>query len=139
MFRVYDNVTHKWCTDEFCISSYGDLYIVKSTVFGNDKVELVDDNRYIAHNYIDANDKYNNPIFEGDIVKHTGDDDISGIVAYHPEHAAYYVFDENNNAYYRLIGENRDEMQVVGNVFDGIITSNNSTDTYEDGGDNDSN
>lgn len=138
MFRVYDNVIHKWCHEEFCLSSYGDLYVVKNTVFGNDKIELVDDNRYTVHNYIDANDKYNNPIFEGDIVKYTGDDDISGVVAYHSEHASYYVFDEEHGAYYRLIAENRDEMQVVGNVFDGIIMQENDI-SNEDGGDNDSN
>ena len=138
MFRVYDNVTHKWCADEFCLSSYGDLFIVKNTVFGNDKIELVSENRYTVHNYIGANDKYGNPIFEGDIVRHTEDDDISGVVAYHAEHAEYYVFDEKHGAYYILIAENRDEMQVVGNVFDGIIMQENDI-SNEDGDDNDSN
>lgn len=124
MFRVYDKKLEKWVSDdEFCISSYGDLFIVKHTMFGKDKIDLVSDDRYIVHNYINANDVYGNPIFEGDICMHTEDESTYGVVAYSDEHAAYYVFDENNSAYYMLIGENREEMRVVGNVFDGIIAN----------------
>lgn len=140
MFRVYDNYEKEWVLEEdFCVSSFDDLYIIKPTKFGKDKIEPVSESHYTVHRYIEANDKYGNLIFEGDIVQHVEDKDIKGVVAYYAEHATYYVFDEEHQAYYRLIGENRDEMIVVGNVFDGIIASDNSTDIDENGDNNDSN
>ena len=137
-FRVYDTQLDAWCDEEFCLSSCGDIFMINHTMFGKDKIELVSDERYIVHNYINAHDTYGNPIFEGDICMHTEDDEICGVVAYSDEHASYYVFDEKHEAYYRLISENREEMKVVGNVFDGIIMQENDI-SNEEGDNNDSN
>ena len=114
-------MNHKWADGYFCISLSGDLFAVKQTLFGNEKIEIVSDDDYTVQMCTDAADKYGNLIFEGDICKHTGDDDVSGVVAYYAEHSAYYVFDDDDSAYYRLILNNRAEMVIVGDGFDSII------------------
>lgn len=119
-FRVYDDYEKHWANGEFCLSNLGDLFKINKTMFGKDKLELLSSNRYITHKYIGACDKYGTPIYEGDICRNTEDNDIEGVVAYSEDHASYYVFDNKYNAYYGLVEANREEMVVVGNVFDGV-------------------
>lgn len=133
-FRVYDNVNHKWADGDFCLSSFGDLFAVKRTLFGNEKIEIVDDEDYTVHMCTESRDKYGNFIFEGDICKYTGDDNTSGVVAYYEDNCAYYIFDDENSTYYRMIPDNREEMVIVGNVFDGIIYDVNENQEITDEG-----
>ena len=123
MYRLYDHKLGEWVKDDFYVSFFGDVYLSKKTMFGNDKMYLVSDNRYTLHQDIGAYDVNNKLIFEGDICRNCHNHDIVGVVGYYPEQAAYLLFEPKYDAKYRMNAvmidtNSRSEMEIIGNVFD---------------------
>lgn len=123
MFRLYDHKEKSWVRDDFYVSFFGDVYLSKKTLFGNDKMSLASENRYTLHQDIGAYDVNGKLIFEGDICRNCHDHDIVGLVSYYPEQAAFLLFEPKYDAKYRMNAvmidtNSRSEMEIVGNVFD---------------------
>lgn len=117
MFRVYDTKEQCWLCGDYYISQYGDLFSSEEKMFGNVKLHLKSDNRYIWQQDIGYFDKNDQLIFEGDICEITVDDTvIVCVVAYIPERAAYMLLDYKYNAYYQFYDEVKELISVVGNV-----------------------
>lgn len=119
MYRVFDNVEHGWVQDCIYLSPNDDLSMVKTkkSLFGNTKLNLVSDKRYICQRDIGLLDKKKNLIFEGDICS-TKSNDIMGVIAYVPEHASYYLLDDRTMKYYPLSEVRCKQLEVIGNVFE---------------------
>ena len=119
MYRVYDNKEKHWVKKGIYISPNNDLSISKKAMFGTEKLSLVSGQRYTFHRDIGLHDRNNVLIFEGDICKITLEhEEVIGVVAYCPEHAAYYVFDYQNYKYYTLGIDKQNKIEVIGNVLD---------------------
>ena len=119
MYRLYDNKEKAWVRDDFYVSFFGDVYLSKKTLFGNDKMSLVPENRYTLHKDIGYYDRIGRLIFEGDVCEIVVDDKIiTCVVAYVPERAAYMLLDYEYNSYYQFYNEIKEYIKVVGNVFD---------------------
>lgn len=123
MFRVRNIKDNKWEIGEFYISYNGDLVRVnrEKSMFNKEKVsiKLLPDTKYVWQQDSGYNDKYGNRIYEGDICKITIDDEhIICVVAYIPSRASYMLLDNKHSAYYTFHNEVREQIEVVGNVFD---------------------
>lgn len=123
MFRVRNIKDDKWESGEFFISHNGDLAKVSVTksMFGNEKtsIRLLLESNYVWQQDTGYDDKYGNRIYEGDICKITIDDEhIICVVAYIPSRASYMLLDNKHSAYYTFHNEVREQIEVVGNVFD---------------------
>lgn len=116
MYRVYDNQTKSLVKDKIYISPNGDLYIAKKTLFG-EKLELVSDRKYTKHRSIGLRDGNNVEIYEGDVCR-IESLDVTGVITYIPEHASYYLLDNQKYKYYPLHEARCRQLKVVGNVFD---------------------
>lgn len=90
----------------------------KKGLFGRKKLELVSSKRYTYHRDVGVCDKNGVLIFEGDIVKNPNDETFVGVVAYVPNHAAFFIFDDNANIYYRIDENTRNNMVVVDNIIE---------------------
>ena len=117
MYRVYDNKEKRFVREGIYLSPNDDLSTSKKALFGTEKLSLVSDQRYTFHKDIGLYDKNNILIFEGDICRIQFLDSI-GMVAYVPEHAAYYLFDYKNSKYYTLGTAQCKEVEIIGNIFD---------------------
>lgn len=116
MYRCYDTDEQKWIKN-FYITPDGAMFTFKKKLFGS-SLEPMPTNRYILHRSIEETDRNGKKMYEGDIVVNTEDNDVKGVIAYSADHAAYYIFDKKHNSYYGIINASRDEMEVIGNVFD---------------------
>ena len=117
MYRVYDNKEKCWVKKGVYISPNNDLSISKKAMFGTEKLSLVSNQRYVFHRDIGLRDMNNTLIFEGDVCRIARLDTV-GVIAYYPEHAAYYLFDYTNSKYYTLGIDKCKEIEIIGNVFD---------------------
>lgn len=123
MFRVRNIEKDKWEIGEFYVSHDGVLAKVNrlKSMFGNEKIsiKLLSDVKYVRQQDTGYADKYGNRIYEGDICKITIDDEhIICVVAYIPSRASYMLLDNKYSAYYTFHNEVREQIEVVGNVFD---------------------
>jgi len=123
MFRVRNIKEDKWEIGEFYVSHDGVLAKVnrEKSIFGNEKIsiKLLPDTKYVWQQDSGYDDKYGNHIYEGDICKITIDDEhIICVVAYIPSRASYMLLDNKHSAYYTFHNEVREQIEVVGNVFD---------------------
>ena len=132
MHRIYDNKEKKWVREGIYLSPNNDLYILKKSLFGIEKLHLISEHRYTYHRDIELNDMNNRLIFEGDICKieHIN---VIGVITYIPEHASYYLLDEENLKYYPLSEECCRQIEVIGNVFDNkdLLSSENNVEEGE--------
>lgn len=115
-YRCYDTEEQKWVKN-FYITPDGSMFTFKKKLFGSN-LEPMPTNRYVLHRCIEETDRNGKKMYEGDIVVNTEDSDVKGVIAYSSDHAAYYIFDKKHNSYYGIINASRDEMEVIGNVFD---------------------
>lgn len=125
MFRIYDNKDKVWIKDGFYLSSAPDshLYELKKGLFGRQKLEVIDDDRYVIQKSVELIDKDYSAIFEGDIIKAKVENDeiVTGIIAYAHDISAYILLCEEKSMYYTLGNTISNRIKVVGNVFDGIV------------------
>lgn len=125
MYRVYDKKYECWVRENIYLSFNKDLLIGKKHLFNTLKLSRTSNDRYILQESIglkDVNKKY---IFEGDIAKVevTNEENkttmlVTGVIAYYPDHAAYYLFDVQNSKYYPITSEIAKYMEVIGNTIE---------------------
>jgi hypothetical protein len=98
----------------------GALAVLEKKAFNRYKVKTIwDEAPYVVHSETGVDDKNGTRIFEGDICATSKVKD--GIVAYSQQIGAYCIFDYNNDVYYILTDEHGEDVEVVGNVFDGVV------------------
>lgn len=122
MFRVYDKQNKKWIKNNVYISTDGDLYILKNSIFSGTKLELLSEGMYVYHESINLYDKEDVLVYEGDYIKAkvSKDKTVIGLVAYAHELSAYVILCINSDEFYTLGSEVCEFIKVVGNVFDGL-------------------
>lgn len=125
MYRVYDTKKKRWVKESIYLSPNNDLSTSTKALFGAEKLSLVSNQRYILHKDIGLQDINGKFIFEGDIAKVEINDEsdqtttlVTGLVAYHIDHASYYLFDYLNSKYYPLNSDICKYLEVIGNIFD---------------------
>lgn len=119
MYRIYDNVNECW-RDDMVILPDGAFAEYKNTVFGNYKMKvLYNEEPYVLHYDVGFYDNNHNPIFEGDICRNEKGEKY--IVAYSKETLAYCLFGYDNDTYYLLSDDVGNEIEIVGNVIDGVM------------------
>ena len=118
-YRVYDKKKKRFINDNIYLTPDGELIESKKSLFGN-KLTFVDQNRYVYQKSIDLNDKGGILIHVGDYVKAQVADDreITGLVTYAEELAAYIILCFDTDEYFVLSSQVCDRIQIVGNVFD---------------------
>lgn len=123
IYRVRDTKQNKWIKDDVYLSPDDRVHIAKFGFFGNIK-ELIEDeeDRYITHKYIGLLDKNDMLIYEGDYIKAQVADDRSviGLVVFATELSSYIILCVDGDEFYTLGNSVSTEIQIVGNVFDGI-------------------
>lgn len=123
MYRVYDNNLKKWIKDRIYLSPdpFSDLYISKRGFFGRNKLIPVSDDRYVIHRDIELYDKNGKLVYEGDYIKAKVSEDrtVIGLVAYAMELSSYVILCMGSEEYYTLGSQVSNEIEVIGNVFDG--------------------
>lgn len=122
MYRVYDTEEKKWIKDNVYLSSDGELFLIKQSLFGMTKVPLVlSQDRYIYHEDIGLYDKENVLVYEGDYIQAEVEEDRSviGVVAYAHELSSYVILCVDSDEFFTLGSTTTEFIQVVGNVFDG--------------------
>ena len=119
MYRLYDHKEKAWVRDDFYVSFFGDVYLSKKTLFGNDKMSLASENQYTLHQDIGYYDKNGRLIFEGDICEIVIDDKVLVcVVAYVAERASYMLLDYKYNSYYQFYEGVKERVEVIGNVLE---------------------
>lgn len=122
MFRVYDNKTNKWDNHNIYLNADGELFRIKRAMFDWVRVPLaLDAERYVYHKSIELIDKNGKEVFEGDYLKAQVADDraVIGLVCYAHELSAYVILCVDSDEFYTLGSEVSEDIEVVGNVFDG--------------------
>lgn len=119
MFRVRDIKQNKWLRGDYYLSQNGDLLSSDKKMFGTEKLSLMSETRYVWQQDTGYDDKNGQRIYEGDICAINVDDEsIICVVAYIPSRASYMLLDNKYSAYYTFHNEVREQIEVVGNVFD---------------------
>lgn len=119
MYRVYDTKKNRWVKEGIYLSPNSDLSTSQRALFGAEKLSLVSTQRYILHRDIGLYDINKRLIFEGDIGKVENENiSVTGLIAYHADHASFYLFDYINSKYYILTSEVCKNMEIIGNIFD---------------------
>ena len=119
MYRIYDKDQQQWRNDMIVMPD-GALAVLEKKAFNRYKVKTIwDEAPYVVHSETGVDDKNGTRIFEGDICATSKVKD--GIVAYSQQIGAYCIFDYNNDVYYILTDEHGEDVEVVGNVFDGVM------------------
>lgn len=119
MFRVRDIKENKWLRGDYFISQNSDLLMLEKKSFGRENLSLMSDTRYVWQQDTGYDDKNGQRIYEGDICKITvGDEHIICVVAYIPSRASYMLLDNKYSAYYTFHNEVREQIEIVGNVFE---------------------
>lgn len=123
MYRIYNYEKKRWVKDDIYLSPdpYSDLYVLKKSMFGKEKLVPVSDDNYIIHRDIELYDKDGILVYEGDYVQANVNDDrtVIGMVTYAMELSAYVILCVDSEEYYTLGSEICDYIKVIGNVFDG--------------------
>ena len=120
-FRVYDKLTQNWVREECYINKLGDLLTSEKKMFGNEKLSLMSDTRYVWHKDIGYNDKNGRLIYEGDVCKiKTVDEEKVCVVSYIPSFAAYMLVGKHDDdvILYQFYEEAHELIEVIGNCFD---------------------
>lgn len=97
-------------------------------IFGKPKIEhtsfsgLLNDNQYIIMQCTGLKDKTGKLIYEGDIVKLSGNDNpymnnLIGVVKYSQEYAIFFINIPNNIAWYEFCEVNKKELKIIGNTY----------------------
>ena len=120
-FRVWDKKKKRWVEDVMLLTANGELIESKRSLFGN-KFTFVDQNRYVYQRYIELADKNSTPIYIGDYLEAVVADDrvVRGVVTFADELSAYIILCLDVDEYYTLGQYVSQDIQVVGNVFDGL-------------------
>lgn len=130
MYRIYDKDQRRWRNDMIVMPD-GALAVLEKKAFNKYKIKVMwDEAPYVVHSETGVDDKNGTRIFEGDICATSKVKD--GIVAYSQQIGAYCIFDYNNDVYYILTDEHGEDVEITGNVFDGVMV--NMTES-EDGND----
>nr|DAQ07437.1 MAG TPA: YopX protein [Caudoviricetes sp.] len=118
MYRIYDTKEKKWVRKyNLYLNPIGDMFISNPTIFGNEKMQLLSDDRYVLHNWLGMHDKNHINIYEGDFVS-VDETDVVGLIAYIPELASYKILEDETSLYYSLSDKMSDRIEVIGNVFE---------------------
>ena len=121
MYRIYDNNTGQW-RDDIIVLPDGAFAICKKTLFGNYKMNVLwNDEQFILHFDTGIYDKNDNVIFEGDICKDKDGNEY--VVGYSKETGNYCLFSYDNNLFYILVDKVGNDVEVVGNVFDNVVSN----------------
>ena len=123
-YRVYDIDAKKWLKDNIYLNPNGDLFLIKQALFGMVKVPLaLSQDRYVYHQAIDLWDKNRNQVHEGDYIQAQVSEDkpVVGLVAFAAELSAWVILVESTQEFYTLGSEVSEDIEVVGNVFDGYV------------------
>lgn len=121
MYRVYDKELEEW-RDDIVVFNDGALGVYTfHKLLPNTVSILFNEEPYVIHFDTGTYDKNNNVIFEGDICKDKDGNEY--IVGYGREVGAYCLFDYDNDLYYILVDEVSNDVEVVGNVFDGVVNT----------------
>ena len=119
MYRIYDDKRECW-RDDMLIMPDGAFAEYRKTMFGNYKmIPKFDESHYILHYDIGIYDKNHSPIFEGDICRNEKNETY--IVAYSNQTLSYCLFGRENDVYYILSEDVGKEIEIVGNVIDGVM------------------
>ena len=122
MFRVYNTEKKQWVKDGVYLNPYGELFLIKSSLFGRVKIPLaLSDDKYVYHQDINLCDKNDVLVFEGDYIKASVSEDkeVVGMVAYAFDLSAYVILCVDSDEFYTLGTQVCEYIEVVGNVFDG--------------------
>jgi hypothetical protein len=123
MYRIYNTEKKKWIRNDIYLSPdpYSDLYILKKSMFGREKLVPISDDNYVIHRDIELYDKNENLVYEGDYVKAKVAENKTaiGLVTYAAELSSYIILCMSTEEYYTLGSEICEYIEVVGNVFDG--------------------
>lgn len=119
VYRIFNKDYNKWCNDVIVLPD-GALAKLERRLFNRYKMRVLwDETPYVVHNETGVDDKHGYRIFEGDICATPKVKD--GIVAFSTEVGSYCIFDYNDSVYYVLYDEAGKDVEVIGNVFDGIV------------------
>ena len=118
-YRVYDTEKRKWIHHHIFVSPEGISFIVKRSIFGwTKKFAPIS---YVCQKAIDLFDKNGEMVYEGDFIKARVDKDeiVIGVVTYAYEFSSYIILCFDIDKYYTLGTQVCNEIEVIGNVFDG--------------------
>lgn len=121
-YRVFDTEEKVWVKGKVYLNPYGELFIIKQSVFGWTKVPLtLSQDRYVYHRDIDLYDRNATLVYEGDYIRAKISDDktVVGVVVYARELSAYVILCVDSDEFYTLGTEVCEYIEVIGNVFDG--------------------
>lgn len=121
MYRVYNIEKKKWVKDNIFLAQNEDIYILKKSFFGRNKLVPVSDENYVIHRDIELYDKNDALVYEGDYIKAQVAEDkiVTGLVTHAYELSSYIILCLGSGEYYNLGSEVCEYIEVIGNVFDG--------------------